>query len=163
MKARALKKDEHATHKLHARWIGPFRITQQISNWVYEIEDLLNNNPVTNREIVHASRLKFYHDASLNVNTELIDQMTRDRGDVTYEQLLNHRYDRGDARWEILVKWIGLEDVENSWEPATTVYTNNKNMYRTYVTGIQDLALQRTLRDIVGIRTRGNGANNADN
>lgn len=51
-----------AGEKFARRWRGPRRVIQVISDCVYQVEDLGNGRV----EKIDESRLKFYHDASLN-------------------------------------------------------------------------------------------------
>ena len=47
--------------------MGPRRITEVCSDWVYEVEDLITQK----REKVHAEQLKFYSESDLEVTEEL--------------------------------------------------------------------------------------------
>ncbi|OWZ12846.1 polyprotein [Phytophthora megakarya] len=35
--------------------------------------------------------------------------------------------------WEVLAPWIGLEDVENSWEPLRSIYADVPTKVQEYV------------------------------
>lgn len=44
------------------RWRGPRRVVKAMNSYVHQVEDLKNGNV----EEVHCSRLKFYHESSLD-------------------------------------------------------------------------------------------------
>ena len=102
--------------KLWYRFIGPFEITKKISDVVYEL-DLPDEYRIENP--FHISLLKPYHPP------ESEDQIFRPppsffvQGDAEYpvEAILD-RKGSGKSR-QYLVKWEGLSDEENTWEPAT--------------------------------------------
>ncbi|KAG9399310.1 hypothetical protein AC1031_012265 [Aphanomyces cochlioides] len=68
----------------------------------------------------HASRLKFYAEADNEVTRDLVDHAAYGEGGFHVESLLDARVDSG--RYEVLVKWLGLEESEVSWEPAIHLY-----------------------------------------
>ncbi|KAG2892805.1 hypothetical protein PC110_g21187 [Phytophthora cactorum] len=37
------------------------------------------------------------------------------------ESFLDHSFNAEYGRWELLVSWVGLQAVENSWEPFATL------------------------------------------
>ncbi|OWZ10624.1 hypothetical protein PHMEG_00016493 [Phytophthora megakarya] len=83
--------------KLLVTWQGPYKVVRADSL------SLLVRHLVTGDELdAHPSRLKFYTDSSLDV-TE------------------NHRWNTSIKDYEVLVSWKGLESVEGSWEPLTSL------------------------------------------
>lgn len=57
--------DFQSDEKLALHWLGPRHLCKAINDRVSEIEDLLNGQ----LDDVHASRLKFYSDSSLDVDS----------------------------------------------------------------------------------------------
>ncbi|GMF23720.1 unnamed protein product [Phytophthora fragariaefolia] len=57
--------------KLRVKWCGPARVVGTPSNWVFTIENRL----ASETKEAHASRHKFYADASLNVTEDLLAQV----------------------------------------------------------------------------------------
>ena len=51
-----------AGENLSLRWNGPRRVVKVLSNYAFEVENLRNGTC----EIVHGTRIKFYHDSSLD-------------------------------------------------------------------------------------------------
>jgi len=114
-------------HKLRANWVGPYRIHSVQTDWLYEIQDLLTNTITT----CHAARLQFYHDSSLAITVELKDHVTHSRGNITYDKFINYRL--YELEWQLLVKWLGYDEGDNTWESLDSCYEHNPTMVKTYL------------------------------
>jgi hypothetical protein len=104
-------------HKLAVKWRGPHLITTVDSDWVYQVEDLLNGFTTA----VHASRLKLYCDQDLNVTEELLAQIAHQQSGFEVASLRDLRWSPADVRYETQVAWRGFEPDEDTWEPLTTM------------------------------------------
>ncbi|KAH9092351.1 hypothetical protein LEN26_018494 [Aphanomyces euteiches] len=100
--------------KLQVQWLGPRRIVDTLSDWIYHVEDLRDKT----RTIHHASRLKLFAAADLNVTQDLLDHIAYVEGGHLVERFIDCRFDRPKKSWVILVQWFGLDELENSWEPV---------------------------------------------
>ena len=58
------------------------------------------------------------------------------------EAIQNHRKARGN-KWELLVKWLGLEEVESSWEPLEKLRLDIPKMVSLYCQNCGDVALKK--------------------
>ena len=67
----------------------------------------------------HTSRMKLYTDQDLNVTVDLKEQIMHDGWRFHVEKILQLREKQN--RIELLVKWLGLSEAENSWEPVETM------------------------------------------
>jgi hypothetical protein len=114
-------------HKLRANWVGPYRIHSVQTDWLYEIQDLLTDKITT----CHAARLQFYHDSSLAVTVELKDHVTHSRGNITYDKFIKYRL--YELEWQLLVKWLGYDEGDNTWESLDSCYEHNPTMVKTYL------------------------------
>ncbi|OWZ05895.1 LOW QUALITY PROTEIN: hypothetical protein PHMEG_00021933 [Phytophthora megakarya] len=109
--------------KLLVRWVGPFRVVEARQH-SFIVQHLITKDKVE----VHGSRLKFYCDSSLNVTAELKEHVAKQgivlgvRASIT-----------GSTQWEVQVAWIGLEDVENSWEPLRSIYVDVPTKVQEYI------------------------------
>ncbi|EGZ17875.1 hypothetical protein PHYSODRAFT_498900 [Phytophthora sojae] len=109
---------QHTRSKLSVKWCGPARVLSTVSNWIFEIE-----NPITGqKKEVHASRLKFYADASLNVTEDLLLHIAHNSEGHVVDALLEARYNRQEKRHELKVHWRALDTIEDSWESADTLF-----------------------------------------
>jgi hypothetical protein len=131
-----------STPKPLRRWQGPYRVTDLLSDWVLEVEDLIHRK----RMIVHISRVRFYCDKHLHVTSDIVEQYAYDCQKYEVERLLDLRKDQG--RLELLVSWKGFEDVDNSWEPASQLIQDVPHLCRDFVVPRPELrdAYTRCLR-----------------
>lgn len=99
--------------KLEVIWKGPYRIVGTISEYVYEVEHLLTKQ----QRQAHITRLKFYHDPSLEITEELKQHIGRQRAFYQTDEIKQLRYNSQRKQWELLISWKGLEPMDDSWEP----------------------------------------------
>ncbi|CAK4729559.1 unnamed protein product [Aphanomyces euteiches] len=66
----------------------------------------------------HASQLKHYAVKEAGVTQNLLDHIAYVEGGHIVEELRECKFDKALKRWVILVKWRGLEEIENTWEPV---------------------------------------------
>eukprot|EP00644_Phytophthora_capsici_P010649 jgi/Phyca11/104084/e_gw1.9.846.1 len=127
-------------HKLLAQWVGPFKVVAA-GPYTFEIEHL-----VTGRKYeVHPSRLKFYADAELNTTTELLELVSSQGMLLGVDRFIDHRFNQAFNRWELLVSWLGLQAVENSWEPLDILLQDVTTKVREYVASSNDDDLRAQL------------------
>ncbi|ETV91955.1 hypothetical protein H310_13604 [Aphanomyces invadans] len=105
------------------------QVVKATSGWVFEIQNLITRIV---RE-AHASRQKFYADESLNVDEELLRHVTHNADGHVVDQLVDCRYNPRTSAFKVLVRWRGLQDVENSWEPATNLLEDVPAVVKRYV------------------------------
>ena len=138
--------------KLGVFWIGPYRVTNLISDNVFEIECLRTYK----KKIAHASRLKYYHDSSLNVSEELIQFISQQ--DVTFEieNIIDHKYDNDIKSYIFLIEWKGFEAIENSWEPFSNLIKDVKVLLSRYIksTGKKELLELLEGSEVPGLRAQ---------
>ncbi|KAF4147751.1 Chromo (CHRromatin Organization MOdifier) domain [Phytophthora infestans] len=109
---------QHTRSKLRDKWCGPAQVVATVSNWVFEIQNLITGQ----RKEAHASRLKFYADRSLNKTEELLLHIAHNSEGHVVDSLLEARYNRQEKRHQIKVRWQGFDSAEDSWEPATNLF-----------------------------------------
>ena len=144
--------------KLKVRWSGPAQVTATVSNWIFEIRNLITGDT---RE-VHASRLKFYCDSSLNITEELLKHIAHNSEGHVVEKLLDVRYHKQERRYEILVKWRGLDERENSWEPVVNLFQDVPAVIKTFLRAQRKRPVVKALISELGISlgesSRGEGS-----
>ena len=86
------------------------------SKWVYEVQDLF---APFKSYVAHVSRLQFYADAKRGITTDMVEYAVAHQDFFLVEDLLECRKVYG--RWELLVKWLGFELVESTWEPLDSL------------------------------------------
>ena len=105
------------TTKMTFIWRGPFRVIAIESDWIYIIEHVLNHKQHT----VHASRLKFYHDSSLDITTDLKEHIATQGFLYEVEEFLELRWNATRKIWEVNIRWKGFENLEDSYEPLIQI------------------------------------------
>ena len=85
-------------------------------NWVFEVSDLHH----TEKHIVHAQRLRFYSDSTLNVTEELLTYVQNSADVYQVDRLLDIR--PSERSYDVLVHWLGFSEKERSWEPIEQLY-----------------------------------------
>ncbi|KAE8978399.1 hypothetical protein PR001_g24855 [Phytophthora rubi] len=103
-------------NKLLVRWVGPFQVTKALPH-SFLIRHLLTGVEYD----VHGSRLKFYHDADLDETAEIREHVSFQGIVLEVRGIVSHRFNVTSGELELLVAWRGLQDVENSWEPAHSI------------------------------------------
>lgn len=103
-------------HKHQFIWRGPFRVIDTKSDHVFVIEHLTKKT----KQEAHSSRLKFYHDNSLNITAELEEHVAGQGFLYKVNNLKAIEWNRDNKRWEVLTQWEGFPD-EDTWEPFTTL------------------------------------------
>lgn len=109
------REDFHTGEKLCLRWRGPRRVVKPDNNYVHLIEDLRNGSV----DEVHVTRLKFYHDASLDTDAIISHVTTSETGMILH--CLQERVDT-DKGIKVRIRWRGLPDSEDTLEPLLQVY-----------------------------------------
>uniref|UniRef100_H3GD34 Chromo domain-containing protein n=1 Tax=Phytophthora ramorum TaxID=164328 RepID=H3GD34_PHYRM len=105
-------------HKLALVWRGPMRIVRALNDYTFEVQDIIAPFAISIR---HASRLQLYRDAARGRVEELQEQAIYGEGGHLVEALRQCRLSPATHRWEVEVKWSGLDEIEASWEPAEMI------------------------------------------
>ncbi|KAE9344158.1 hypothetical protein PF008_g9348 [Phytophthora fragariae] len=117
-------------NKLALLWRGPKRIVKAVNDYTFEVQDLMAPFDI---ELRHASRLQLYRDAARGHAEELVEQAIHGQGGQLIEGLKACRLSPETHRWEVQVKWFGLDDIEQSWEPAETIRSDVPVLFQQFV------------------------------
>ncbi|KAH9106104.1 hypothetical protein LEN26_001487 [Aphanomyces euteiches] len=115
--------------KLHVSWLGPRRIIKSYSDWLFDVEDLRDGTKSQH----HASRLKHYAVKEAGVTQNLLDHVAYVEGGHIVEELRECKFDKALKRWVILVKWRGLEEIENTWEPVDNLLEDVSSAVKAFM------------------------------
>ncbi|KAG2978338.1 hypothetical protein PC119_g21766 [Phytophthora cactorum] len=76
--------------------------------------------------------------------TELLELVSRQRMVLGVEDIRNHRFNDALVRWELQVSWMGLQAIEDSWEPLDVLAQDVPVKVRDYIiaSGDDDLSAQ---------------------
>ncbi|KAF4140825.1 Chromo (CHRromatin Organization MOdifier) domain [Phytophthora infestans] len=110
--------------KAAKRGCGPARVVDTSSNWIFVVENLLTGE----RREAHATH-----------NSE---------GHVV-EELKEARYNSTAKTHDLLVKWRGLTEEENSWEPVQNLIEDVPVFVKQFLTNNQDIpAIVKLMEDL---------------
>jgi hypothetical protein len=117
-------------NKLAVVWRGPKRLVRALNDYTFEVQDLTAPYAVT---IKHASRLQLYRESERGRSDDLVDQAIHGDGGHLVEELRACALSPSSHRWEIQVKWFGLDEIECSWEPAEAIREDVPVLYQQFV------------------------------
>jgi hypothetical protein len=112
------QRDTQARNKLALKWRGPRRVLEVISDYVFLVEDLETGNSTP----VHGSRLRFYHDASLDVTADLLAQVAHNELGYDVQAIKDIRLEADTGVYQLLISWLGFDAHDDSWEPLAVLY-----------------------------------------
>ena len=107
--------------KQSSMWKGPYRVIKHEGN-TYTLLDFIQDKEIQ----VNVQRLKEFQ---LGEDINPIDIASRDRDEFIVEDVLDIRGDikvNNLSKIELLVKWAGYDDSENTWEPYSSLRNNVK-------------------------------------
>ncbi|RHY22874.1 hypothetical protein DYB32_009374 [Aphanomyces invadans] len=91
----------------------------------------------------HASRLKLYSEAERDVAEDRDEQVAFGDNGFHVEALEDIRDNAG--RFEVKVKWLGLDEAEDSWEPTTALYEDIPVIFRRWTKSNPKLKFMSTM------------------
>ena len=115
------REDFSAGEKLCLRWRGPRRVVKALSDYVFQVEDLRNGSV----EDVHASRIRFYSDSSLDSEAIFPHVLSSETG-MEVARLMSLEKNRNGLM--IHVRWKGMPKEEDTLEPLEKVYEDVPKM-----------------------------------
>lgn len=107
----------HAGEKLCLRWCGRRRITKALNDYVYCVKDLRDGI----NDYVHVSRLKFYHDSSLDKEAIMPHVLNSETETWMVIHRLLRLVENGSGIY-VVVRWRGLPESEDTLEPLVNIY-----------------------------------------
>lgn len=117
------REDFSAGENFSLRWRGTRRIVRSVNDYVYKVEDLCD----CLIEEVHATRLKFYHDQSLDVEAVMPHGLSSRTGMKV--QLMMRPFE-SEEYLIVQVRWRDLSPSEGAEEPLHNVYKDVPDLLR---------------------------------
>ncbi|KAF0702593.1 hypothetical protein AaE_015834 [Aphanomyces astaci] len=115
--------------KLSLRWKGPCRVVKVVSDHLLEVQQLMP--PGDTRDI----------DEDLKAQIAFGDERF-------YVEALQDLH-MSDGTWQVKVKWLGLDDLESSWEPALSIYEDVPVLFRRWaMSRLDDYGVGEMLDDM---------------
>ena len=116
--------------KLEFKWVGPLRVTNTISDFVYECKPISKRN--MRPRIVHITRLRRFASKYLNVTEQIQRSADRDFPDCEVQRLVAHKINPADGELYIKVQWLGFTQAERTWEAAASLHKYVPGHVRAY-------------------------------
>jgi hypothetical protein len=107
------QRDTQAHNKMSLKWRGPKRVLEAISEYDFIVEDLSSGHSTT----VHGSRLRLYHNASLDVTADLLAQVAHNEQGYDVQSIKDIRLEEVTGEYQLLISWLGFDTEYDSWEP----------------------------------------------
>lgn len=114
--------DFTAGEKLSLRCRGPRRAVKTLNDCVYQVEDLW----IGRVDDVHATRLKFHHDPSLNQEA-IVSHVLSSETDMAVQGLM--RLVDTDDGPVVSARWRELPETEDTMESIKTVYKDVSDLF----------------------------------
>jgi hypothetical protein len=136
------KREFRGGEKLSLRWRGPYRIVAARSDHVFDVEDLLTKAVAP----VHSTRLRFYHDPSLEVTADIHAHLAHQNQGYEVNKLLDLRYDPESKEFYAQVSWLGFEEADNTWEPLLSLHEDIPTVVFNLLAHLPDRTLAHRAR-----------------
>eukprot|EP00924_Labyrinthula_sp_SR-Ha-C_P010481 maker-scaffold_70-snap-gene-0.115-mRNA-1 protein AED:0.77 eAED:0.86 QI:0/0/0/0.5/0/0/2/0/635 len=101
--------------KSRPRWSGPYQLTMQISEHLFEVKDLMGN-----MKIRHTSLLVPFAPSSFLPSPDTT-VVFLDKGKLEFDSIVDLRKTT-ENEFLVSVKWRGFDDDRNTWEAAVIMY-----------------------------------------
>ncbi len=138
--------------KLRVKWVGPYRVTRAVSDYVFECENLLSQK----HSIIHGNRLKFYSDSSLNVTEDLLDTIAHNEPQYNkVHALLDLRRNPSSGIFEVKTQWQGFDHEEPGWEPFEILREDIPEMLESFLKTHPDKDLVKAAKKLVELVLEG--------
>ncbi|KAJ8561935.1 hypothetical protein ON010_g7742 [Phytophthora cinnamomi] len=118
-----------APNKLSIKWQGPKHVTKAVSDWIFEVEDLVEPHVTSTH---HVSRLRFYAESAREVSEDLLQHALHAQGGHCVEDFRGIRLNTTANQWQVEVKRLGLDELENTWESYASLQTDVPVMLARY-------------------------------
>ena len=113
--------------KMSANWVGPRRIVEVLSGFVYRVQHLITKET----EDIHVSRIKHYADSLVGSPVQMKEIADfSDRIWYSVDRIKDLQEKNG--KFEVLVSWKGLSESGDSWEPLTVMHEDVPSKVRQY-------------------------------
>jgi transposase InsO family protein len=120
-----------APTKLHSPWKGPMKVIRNEGNRYYLL-NLVNMK----EEQAHVTALKTFE---YNRNIDPREIALKEANAFDVERILSHRCKHPNriSTYELLVKWLGYDDSQNTWEPWENLRNNEATHHYLREHGLQ--------------------------
>jgi hypothetical protein len=87
---------------------------------------------------IHSTRIRFYHDPSLEVSADLLAHVAHQSQGYEVQDLLDLLYESEARQFVILVSWLGFDVDDNSWEPLLSLHEDIPSGVLAFLAALPD-------------------------
>ena len=127
--------------KSQVPWLGPYRVTDTVSEHVFLVQDLETGA----EQRVHAQHLKFYADSSLTVTPQVLKFAAHAGLGHVVTDIVGHTVDPP----RVQVQWLGYSPDEATWEPLAVILATNQRDVRRYANSLRDRASRELFQQVI--------------
>jgi Chromo (CHRromatin Organisation MOdifier) domain len=109
--------------------MGPKRVHKVLSNWEFEIEDLITKKI----ERIHASHLKFFSERDLEITEEMRNQIAHNEDTFEINEIQDIRYKKDYDQYQLFINWKGFSEEENTWEFLEDLWEMSREYIKRYL------------------------------
>ena len=109
------------------KWSGPFEVVKKDSDFKRTVKNIVDGTEKT----LHTALLKDWTNVLNEDISTLREQAGYSAEGFEIEKVEQHNKKQGQI-W-VLVKWLGFDEAENSWEPLQTIYAANPEAVNKYM------------------------------
>lgn len=95
---------------------------------------------------VHSTRLRFYHDSSLDITADIQAHLAHQKGSYEVSAFRDLRYDAESKSYYVLVSWVGFEESDDTWEPLQILYEDLPKEVLSFLLSFSDAVLAAAAR-----------------
>ena len=114
--------------KLAVRWLGPMRVVRIVSDWVYEVQDLVHQH----KYVRHAQMLRRFSDKQLDVTEQLREQLANDDAAFLHVDHFTG-WKKTGAEVFLHVRWRGFTAASDAWVNFDDLAQDVPDRLRQYV------------------------------
>lgn len=126
------------TRKPSLKWIGPYRIIECRSEYIFLVEDLVNGK----KQEVHGRRLKFFRNKHFQVSEELVNHLAYQTGELLVVEIFTDIRCKQDVT-ELQIKWRGFAEEESDWVSLALLREDVPELLDDYLQDIQKAGSRR--------------------
>jgi hypothetical protein len=90
---------------------------------------------------VHSTRLRFYHERSLDITAEIQAHLAHQKRSYEVSAFRDLRYDAESKSYYVLVSWVCFEESEDTWEPLQMLFEDLPNDVLSFLHSFADAVL----------------------
>ena len=114
--------------KTEPRWRGPYRVTACLSDYIFQVEDLLRGGKRT----VNGRRLKVFRNKEFEISEKVKNHFAHQKNELLVVSEFQDIREK-DSQVELLTAWREFQEAENSWVSLELMRENVPVLVREFL------------------------------